>query len=77
VPAEPARHGLSYQIAQVIESRSLTAYAVARLAGLDPGVVARWRDGRRGLTLASAERIAAALGLRLVEVAAPGRRKSR
>jgi transcriptional regulator with XRE-family HTH domain len=64
-----SRHTLSYQLREVIDSRGLTAYAVAKSAGVDPGVVQRFLTGRRDVMLGTADRIAAALGLRLVEPA--------
>jgi transcriptional regulator with XRE-family HTH domain len=67
---EHARHSLSYQLAETIEARGLTAYAVGKLAEVDPGVIARFLAGRRDIRLETADRLAAALGLRLVEVAA-------
>ena len=53
----------------------LTAYAVGRMAGVDPGVVKRFLTGERDIRMETADRLAAALGLRLVEVArrGPGR----
>jgi transcriptional regulator with XRE-family HTH domain len=62
-----ARNTLSYRIAEVIESRGLTAYGVGQLAGVDPGVVARFLSGRRDIRLATADKLAVALGLYLVE----------
>ena len=61
-------------LVDVIDSRGLTPYAVAKLSDIDPGMVARFVSGERDLRLASVDRIAAALGLRLVEV---GRAKGR
>ncbi len=68
------RHTVSAQLRVVIDSRGLTPYAVAKLAGIDPGMVARFVSGERDLCLATVDRIAAALSLRLVEV---GRAKGR
>jgi transcriptional regulator with XRE-family HTH domain len=65
---EPVRHSLSYQLREIVEARGLTAYAAARLAGVDPGVVSRFMAGVRDIRLATADRLAAALKLRLVEV---------
>ncbi len=45
------------------------SYATAKLAGIDPGIVARFVTHKRGITLDTADRIAAALGLQIVEVA--------
>lgn len=52
-----------------IEARGLTAYRVAKMAGLtraDP--VQRFLSGERGLTLDTFNRLCQALDLRLVEV---------
>ena len=68
------RHAVSQQLRDVIDSRGLTPSAVAKEAGIDPGMVARFVSGERDLRLATVDRIAAALGLRLVEV---GRAKGR
>jgi len=46
----------------------MSAYAAARLAGVDPGVVSRFMTGERDIRLATADRLASALGLRLVEL---------
>ena len=69
--ARPAtsRHTLDYQLREIIDSRGLTAYAVAQRADLDPGIVSRWMTGARGMSFESADKIALALGLRLVETA--------
>jgi transcriptional regulator with XRE-family HTH domain len=63
-----SRHSLSTQLKDIIESRGLTAYAVGRSAGVDPGVVQRFLSGERDIRLETADRIGAALGLRLVEL---------
>lgn len=70
VPRE-VKHTLSYQLREVIESRELTAYALGKEAGVDATVVGRFLSGERDLRLATADRLASALGLRLVEVAKP------
>ena len=72
-PSAPSKHTLSYQLREIIEARGLTAYAVARLAGVDPGVVSRFLTGARDIRMETADKLASALGLRLVEVARRGR----
>jgi hypothetical protein len=57
---------LSDQLRDVIR-RKPSAYAVAKAAGIDTAVVQRFLDAERGLTTASIDKIAKALGLRLVE----------
>lgn len=57
---------LAGRIRSVIAARGLTAYAVARAAGLDRTSVRRFLDGA-DLTLGTASRICAVLGLQLTE----------
>lgn len=68
-----AKHALSDQLREVIASRG-TAYAVAKSADVDPGIIQRFLTGERGLTVATLDRLAEALGLRLVET---GRRPAK
>lgn len=46
-----------------IGQSGLTPYAVAKAAGIHPQIVGRWLKGERDLTLATADKIAAGLGL--------------
>lgn len=73
-PREASKHTLSRSLRDVIESRGLTAYALGKESGVDPTVIGRFLAGERDLRLGTADRLAAALGLRLVEVARPGGR---
>ena len=68
---QAARHTLSSQIRDVIESRNLSLAELGKLADVDPAIIGRFLSGQRDLRLATADKIAAALGLRLVEVAIP------
>jgi len=68
-----ARNTLSYRLAEVIERRGLTAYAVGQLADVDPGQVSRFLRGQRDLRLGTADKLAVALGLCLVEAGRPRR----
>jgi plasmid maintenance system antidote protein VapI len=73
----PAGHTLPDQLREIIASRGLAPTELGQLAGVDPTVIARFVAGERDLRLETAGRIAAALGLRLVEVARPrGRGRS-
>ena len=74
LPPRPNKHTISYQLRELAEARGLAPYALAKLAGVDRSVVARFLAGERDIRLETADRIAAALGLRLVEVARRGRR---
>ena len=51
------------QLKQAIVDSGKTAYAIAREAGLRPEQVARFVSGKRDLTLSTAARVAAVLGL--------------
>jgi plasmid maintenance system antidote protein VapI len=63
------RHSLSGQLRDIIAARGLTAYAVAKAAGVDVRLVQRFLDQERDIRLETADKIARALGLRLAEVA--------
>jgi transcriptional regulator with XRE-family HTH domain len=58
---------ISEQLREVIRRRGLTAYKVAKDAGLSHTVVQRFLDGERGLKLDSADKLAQTLRLRLME----------
>jgi transcriptional regulator with XRE-family HTH domain len=66
-PADP--HALSTRLREIARSRGLTPYAIAREAGIDPRMLSRFLNGERDIRLATADAIARALGLRLVETA--------
>ena len=46
-----------------MERRELTAYALGKLAGVDPGVVKRYVSGQREMQSDTLEKILNALGL--------------
>ena len=70
-----AASGIGDQLKEIIRSRGLTPYAVAKGAGLDRTTVTRWINGTRAdIAFSSVEKIAEALGLRFAEVA-KGRRR--
>src|SRR3954447_9480834 len=66
---EAGTAGVPAQLRQTIRQRALSAYEVARSAGVAPSVVSRFLARRRGLTLDTFDAIATALGLKLVESA--------
>ncbi len=73
----PPKHSLSAQLRAIIESRGLTAYALGQHSGVDPTVIGRFLAGERDIRLETADKLAASLGLRLVELAKPkGRGRS-
>lgn len=49
--------------------REWSAYALAKAAGVDPGMVKRYLDGKRGVTSDTLELLLAALNLRIVPTA--------
>lgn len=48
-----------------VESSGLTAYAVAKASGVSQGVLSRWLRGERDITLRTADRIAAVVGVQV------------
>lgn len=44
-------------------SQDLTAYAVAKLSGLDPGVVKRFIEGKTDMTASNLDKVFEVLGL--------------
>ncbi len=61
------RRSVSHQLREAIEADDRTAYALGRDAAVDPGVIQRFLNRERGLTLDTVDKLALALGLRLVE----------
>jgi hypothetical protein len=72
-PPIEGRHTLSHQLRAVVRGWGLSAYEVARRADIDVKVLSRFLAGDRGLTMATADRIAAAFGLKLGEALASRR----
>ena len=66
-----SKHSLSNQLRGIIESRGVTAYALGQDSGVDATVIARFLAEERDIRMETADKLAAALGLRLVEVAMP------
>jgi transcriptional regulator with XRE-family HTH domain len=58
---------VSDRLRSILTEGGRTPYAVAVAAGLAPSVLSRFARGERSLSLDSFDRIAAALGLKLVE----------
>ena len=58
---------ISEQLREVIQRRGLTAYKVAKDAGVSHTIVQRFLEGDRGLKLDSVDKIARSLRLRLME----------
>jgi hypothetical protein len=68
------RRAVSYQLREAILASGSTAYRLGQSAGVDPGIIQRFVNDERSLTLPTLDRVALALGLRLVET---GRRRGR
>lgn len=67
-PAQKPPETISDQLRAVIKARSLTAYGINRLSGVNIAMIQRFINGERDLRLGTVDKIAAALGLRLCEV---------
>ena len=66
-PLEPRQDArLSDVLREVIATRGLTAYALAKETGLAIPIISRFLGGQRSITLDTADALATALGLRLV-----------
>ena len=68
------RQTFSEEIRAACRRQPLGNNALSRLAGLDPAAVSRFITGKRWLTPASLDRLAAVLGLHVVEEK-PARKK--
>jgi hypothetical protein len=64
-PATPLT--ISDQLRVIIADSGKTAYAVGKLADVDPGMVQRFLTGERGLRVATLDKIAGAMRLRLCQ----------
>jgi predicted transcriptional regulator len=58
---------ISDQLRAIIADSGKTAYAVGKVADVDPGVVQRFLTGERDLRVATLDKIAVALRLRLCQ----------
>lgn len=58
---------ISASLRAAIAARGVTAYRLAKSAGIHERNIRRWLNGESDLTLASVDRLAVALGLRLAE----------
>jgi plasmid maintenance system antidote protein VapI len=64
------------QISEIMRKRGLTLAATAELIGIDRGNLSRILNGKEGLTLDRADRIASSLGLELCVTLTEKRKKS-
>ena len=73
-PAINEKHLLSVRLKAAVEDSGLSLFAISKRAGLNHSILERFVKGQRDLKLASADKLAAALGLRLVEPVRQARR---
>jgi transcriptional regulator with XRE-family HTH domain len=73
MPKPPDGHSLADQLREVIGSRPMSVAALARDSGVDAAAIGRFLRHERTITLETAGRLAAALGVRLIEVGRRGR----
>lgn len=66
-PAPSQQSPVSSSIREAVRSRGLSAYRVGQASGVSPRNVSRFLKGESDLSLASADRICVALGLKVVE----------
>jgi transcriptional regulator with XRE-family HTH domain len=69
--ARPKVKAFSEQLRDAMGSSGHNGAELAELADVDPAVISRFMAGKREIRTATVDRIAGALGLRLVEVARP------
>lgn len=63
---KPRPLSIGERIKATIQEREMSAYAVAKAAGINTAVVLRFLSGERSISLATAEKMAEALDLELV-----------
>lgn len=68
---------IAEQLRDALSQSGRTAYAVGKSAGVDAGQISRFISGERDLTLTTAAKLAAVLGLELRPVAQRGSRSTR
>ena len=56
---------LEQQLRRAIEASNRTAYRISKDSGVSEGVLSLFLNGRRGITLATASKLAETLGLEL------------
>jgi plasmid maintenance system antidote protein VapI len=61
----PGRGPVSEALREEIRDRGLTAYAAAKRSGASVDAIRRFLNGERGLTLATVDKLAASLDLKL------------
>jgi transcriptional regulator with XRE-family HTH domain len=67
---------MTNQLREIVRKRELTPYRLGKLAGVDPSIISRFLSGERDPSAATIDRLFAALGLRVAELAHRTRRAS-
>jgi len=68
---------IAEQLRDALSKSELTGYSLGKSAGVDAGQISRFISGERDLTLSTAAKLAAVLGLELWRKSPPGRRSTR
>jgi DNA-binding phage protein len=58
---------LAEQLREAIAASGMSSYALARESGVDSGIIVRFLAGERDVTLSTASKIAAAVGVRFTK----------
>ena len=66
--AEPLGASLSEALKAAVRGSELTAYEIAKRAGISQIMISRFLSGERDIRLATADKLAGALGLKLIPV---------
>ena len=65
-PQEPLSDSLSEALRQAIRGCEMTEYQIAKRAGISQIMISRFLSGERDIRLATADKLAHALGLKLI-----------
>ncbi len=66
VPEEPIPNSLSDALKRAIQESEMTVYQIAREAHVSQIIISRFLSGERDIRMATADKLANALGLKLV-----------
>ena len=69
------RADIEDQLRRAIEESPITQYALAKISGIDKGILSRFIRGERTITLATAARLVEALDLELRPARQPNKRR--
>lgn len=66
LPREPLSDSLSRALKQAIRESDMSTYQIAKRAGISQIIISRFLSGERDIRLATADKLANALGLKLI-----------